>query len=435
MKLNNDKFINNSGWDLFQQLYVTIVTFVVGMISVRVLGPTNYGTIGIANAVLLFVAAFSWLGFDSIIINELVRNNDEEERVVGTVFFSKICFSTFFLVVSYFIVKKIYASEILCMVFIILSFSQILQAYEVFHWWLQKNLNTKTFSIINMITCSIVAVFQIYIIISHKSVFWFASVQTIQYALLFILLIYIYLIKYKKRLCVSFDIFKMLLSKGYHFIVSSISITVYMQIDKLMIGKMISENQAGCYNAAVNIAVLWQFIPLAIINAARPILFEHKLKNEEYFEYIYKRIMFFVFLMSLLFCVFISIFSKPIVLLLYGNKYIDAITPLRICTWATMIAMIGVMRSLWVLANDYNKYDKYFTLIAAVINIVLNYLGIKYIGIAGAALSTLISYFVEVHIVNSLFEDMKPFNRLFSESIFEFKESFRFALQYLRKLK
>ena len=74
MKQCKDKFVNNSGWEVFQQLYVTIISFLVGVFSVRILGPTNYGVIGIVNAILIFVSAISWLGFDSIIINQFSKS-------------------------------------------------------------------------------------------------------------------------------------------------------------------------------------------------------------------------------------------------------------------------------------------------------------------------------------------------------------------------
>lgn len=51
---------------------------------------------------------------------------------------------------------------------------------------------------------------------------------------------------------------------------------IYMQMDKVMIGKMLGEEQLGYYSAASKVANLWIFVPRALINSARPLIIEGK---------------------------------------------------------------------------------------------------------------------------------------------------------------
>ena len=431
--LLENKIIKNSSWDVFQQLYSSILAFVVGIVSARVLGPSNYGIIGIVNAVMLFVSAVSWLGLDSIFALAVVSDPQKEETIVGTTLVVKIVITLACLPIAFFVVDSVYNEKAITIVFVIVSFSMVFQIYEIIRWWLQCKYETKYYSLVMICVSTIMTVFQLFLILSKKNVYWFATVQGIQNFLLSVCLICIYFKHFKNKMCFSIDILKSMLKNSYHYIISALSITVYMQIDKIMIGKMLSEHAAGCYNAAVNISVLWQFVPISIINAIRPFLFKcNQEKGTKFIDY-YKKMVFVIVLVSFAISTVITLFSPQIITMLYGSDYYEAIVPLRICTWATFFSMIGVMRSIWILANNYNRYDKYFTVIAAVINVVLNYYGIIHFGIVGAAISTLVSYFVEVLVVNVMFKDTRCFNRLFFEALTEIKDSISIIKSILKK--
>lgn len=54
-----------------------------------------------------------------------------------------------------------------------------------------------------------------------------------------------------------------LLRKSYHFIISGLAVTFYMQIDKIMIAKFLNTEAVGIYTAAATVAALWEFVPNA----------------------------------------------------------------------------------------------------------------------------------------------------------------------------
>ena len=54
----------------------------------------------------------------------------------------------------------------------------------------------------------------------------------------------------------------------------------------------------------------------------------------------------------------------------YGIQYIEATAPLYILIWSTGFAMIGTVRSIWIVAEGYNKYSKYYILIGAAVNMI-----------------------------------------------------------------
>ena len=56
MKLSKHtkKFISNSGWMMGQQIYSMIISLVVGSLSARYLGPSNYGLINYGASIISF---------------------------------------------------------------------------------------------------------------------------------------------------------------------------------------------------------------------------------------------------------------------------------------------------------------------------------------------------------------------------------------------
>lgn len=57
-------------------------------------------------------------------------------------------------------------------------------------------------------------------------------------------------------------------------------ITLYMRIDQVMLDSMMTSRvELGVYSAAVRVAEMWYFVPMAIITSFKPVIMNKKLKN------------------------------------------------------------------------------------------------------------------------------------------------------------
>lgn len=91
-------------------------------------------------------------------------------------------------------------------------------------------------------------------------------------------------------------------------------------------------------------------------------------------------------------------FSKNIVILFFGDSYINAAYPLQILAINSLLKYYTVFNIL--IYNCFKKYStmQSFNILQAVLNIVFDILFIPYLGIAGAAFGTLISFVVSTGI-------------------------------------
>ena len=136
---------------------------------------------------------------------------------------------------------------------------------------------------------------------------------------------------------------------------------------------------------------------------------------EEYMDR-FKLVMAGANLVSIVFALVLSVFGWFFISVVYGSEYISAVIPLIILSWASVFAMSGYARSIWITGEKFYKYDKRFTLTAAVLDIVLDILFIWRFGIIGAAVATLITYVYEVLIVPLFFKDTRIFAKLYFHS-------------------
>lgn len=96
-KIKNNRFIGNTNWLIFQNIYSMGLSLVVGAFSARYLGPSNYGLIGYGASLVNLFTAISQLGIDNVLINEMMKHPEEKGRVMGTA----LCMRAFSALVSF----------------------------------------------------------------------------------------------------------------------------------------------------------------------------------------------------------------------------------------------------------------------------------------------------------------------------------------------
>lgn len=428
------KFLGNSGWMIGQQMYNMLLQLVVGSLSARYLGPSNYGLINYGASIISFFSIVCRLGLDSVIINEMIKTPSKRGRYLGTALVLRLVTS----VVSMFMIMSIIrvmepGNVILYIITLLQSFAVVLQTYEVFTYWFQLNLQMKFVSIATMIAQTIVGLWRIILLASKATIYFFAFSSSIQYLVCGVVVIYCFRREHNElKLEYSRADARDLLGKSYHFIITGLAVTFYSQIDKIMIGKLINSTELGFYTAAATIAVLWEFVPNALINSARPLIIE--LRERDYKKYInrFQQLLLAITLLSIVVAIVVICLGKVVIFILYGSEYIEAVIPLGILVCATGFAMIGTARGIWIVAEGYNRYSKYYILIGAGVNFILNIFAIQYWGIIGASITTLISQIIVAFVSPLFFEKTRQFDKIYFGCFRQFPVLCDMARNYLK---
>lgn len=411
--------VKNAGWIIGARVVQMLLGLFVTAWTARFLGPSNIGVIDYVDSYTSFFLAVASLGLNNTIVKSLMDHKDRPGTVLGTAILMRIISSALCSVVVVSMVSAInHGDRIFTMTAVLLSLAMIFQSFEMFNYWYQSKLESRTSSIIQTIAYVVVAAYRIFCLISSKNVLWFAFANSLDSIVIAVLLYITYKRKHPEGVSWDSSLAKEMLSKSHHFIWSGVMVALYSQMDKIMIKGWMDTTAVGYYGIALGINSMWGFVLQAIIDSMYPTIVEayNDGSKEEYHSRIrtlYATELSFSAALSLL----ITILAKPIILILYGEQYLPSVSCLRISTWINTFAYLGVARGAWMVCEDNQLYQKYILGIGAVTNLILNSLMIPKMGIYGAAFATVITQIMTSTIAPLFFKATRENTRLIMEAL------------------
>ena len=406
-----NKVAKNATWIIVCRVIQAVFALIINMLTARYLGPSNYGLITYAASLVAFVLPLMQLGFSNILVQEIVNKPEQEGKILGTSMLLSLCSSVCCIAgVTAFAFVANHNEPTTIAVCLLYSIILVFQALDLMQYWFQAKLLSKYTSIVSLFSYLVISAYKIYLLITAKSVYWFAISNAFDYALISISIIVIYHKLRGQKLSFSMDLGKQLFTRSKHYILSSMMVTIFAQTDKVMIKLMIDEAATGYYGAAVFCAGMTSFVFSAIIDSFRPSIFEGQKISDEIFEY--RLTMLYSIIISLAQSAVMTVLAGLIIRILYGSAYIPAVEALRIVVWYTTFSYLGSVRNIWILANNKQHYLWKINLVGAVANIFINAILIPIIGIYGAAVASLFTQFFTNVIVGYIIKPITPNNKI-----------------------
>ena len=412
------KVARNASWIIGCKLVQSILGFVLNMLTARFLGKSSFGDISYAMAVVSFVVPLMRLGFGNIMVQEIVQHPEREGKAMGTGVFLNLvsAFACIAGVTAFAFVANPGETEtvIICALY---GIKLIFEATDLMSYWYQAKLMAKYSSVISLIVHFVVLGYKIFLLVTLKSVYWFAVTSALEYLLCSVGMYTIYHFKKTQKLSISLKLGKELIDKGKHYILSSMMVMIFAETDKIMLKGLIDSSATALYSTATILAGATGFFFAAIIDSFRPWIFEVQKTNEELFKERLKMLYSFIIYLSLLQSIVMTVFAKPIVLLTYGEQYAESVGALQIVVWYTTFSYLGSVRNIWILANDKQKYLWVINLFGAGANVVLNVTLIPFLGIYGAAIASLVTQIFTNVIVGYILKPIRPNNAIMVSSL------------------
>ena len=416
-KLLGNRMVSNSIWIIGGQVFQMGLTLVIGMLTARYLGPSNYGVIGYTASYVSFFSVVCQLGYTSTIVKELLDHEERQGEILGTTIFFRVCTSLLSSVIMSALIYVVDDGDMLIVrVGFLQSLSLVFHSFEMIHYWYQSRLESSVSVKIQSLAYLIMAGYKIAILALGKSVEWFAFSTTLEAAVVAIALLWTYRRSKGQKLNVSVSAGREMLMNSYHFVLSGLMSTIYSEMDKIMLGQMMNDTAVGYYTAASKISTMWSFVLMAFINSARPVIMSSKNISEERYLKQLKRLYAAIIWVGIAMAVCISVGGKLIIYIMYGEAYMPATSTLQILAWYTMFSILGSARGIWIVCENKAKYVKYYLGIGAVLNIILNYTLIPIYGAGGAALATLATQMFTAVFAPLIFKETRVYGRHILES-------------------
>ena len=389
------KYFANTSWLMAERIIRMTVALFVGVYVARYLGPERFGLLSYANSFVGLFLALATLGLDSIVIRELVKNPESRNELLGTAFGLKI-FGTiimwFFILVSVPIIENDNQTNIFIA---ILSFAILFQVFNVIDFNYQAEVKSKYVVKVQFFQLIFSSSTKLFLIFIKAPLLWFVWVYCFDTFLLAIGLVVIYMIKSGNFLLWrwKWEFARTLMRDSWPLILSGIIVSIYVNIDQVMIKHMIDEQAVGIYAIATRISTAWYFIPIAITSSMFPAILNAKYNNSSIYQQRLQALYDILVWLAILIAIVILCLSESIIDLLLGQEYAPAASVLSIAIIAGIFTNIGLINNKFFEAENRQKDILYRSFMGVSVNIILNIILIKKYGIYGAALATVAAQF------------------------------------------
>lgn len=418
LKSIKNKEIKNAGWIIGERIVQMLLSFIAGILSARYLGPENYGSLNYTASFVTFFTSIATLGMDGVIIKKMIEQPKREGNFLGGSIILRFLSSVACSVLVVGIVVFLNPGDKEKFILVSLQSMQLLfQTLDIFDSWFQRYLKSKYISIAKILASVVVMGYKLYLLATAQSVVWFAFSNSLSSIVIAVVLVLFY--KKSKAPKLEWDVKAGLyvLKDSYHYIFSGLMTAIYGQMDKIMIGKMLTDTSVGLYTTGLGICSMWIFVPMAVINSFRPTILSLRQSGKmELYNKKLRQLYSFIIWLCIGVSAVICAMAPIIISILYGESYLGAVNTLRIAIWCETFSMIGMARGIWILAEEKNKYVKYYLAIGAAVNLVLNSLMIPVLGIEGAAIATLITQITTSLIAPLLFKATREHTKIVIEA-------------------
>ena len=424
--MKQKQVFHNAKWIIICKIAQSILQLIIGMVSARYLGPSNYGLISYAASIVAFAMPIMKLGLDAILVHQLVELPEKDGEIMGTSLFlnavsSFLCMGG----VCAFATLANFGQTETIIVCALYSTSIFFAALEMIQYWFQYKLLSKYSSVIMLVAYVFVSAYKIFLLASGKSIYWFALSHSVEYGTVGVLLLIFYRKKSKQRFKVSLSLAKKMLASSKYYMFAALMIMVIQNTDHIMLTMMVSETENGYYSAAITSAGVVQFVFTAIMDSFRPMILEFKKNDGFEYEKNISRLYGIIIYLSVAQSVIFTIFAPVIIKVLYGADYVAAISVLQILTWYTAFSYMGTVRNIWLLAEEKQKYLPIINLTGVFVNVLLNALMIPFLGAKGAAAASLATQVLMNFVMGFILKPIRQNNRLMLKGVspnFFFKE-------------
>lgn len=394
LKINRKKFGKDVAATFFTKILLIALKLGTSVITARFLGPAGRGlyysvaqTSGVANNI-------GCLSIGESLIYHIGSGKLTKSNLLGfvltlIVFFTSIIYLGLYFL-SPFIIENFFKDPAENLMFLLYLMTPLLM-FEYFATSALRGL--KLFSVVNklsLITRSNIVIFLLLALSIYSATAYFALIGYIA-ALFFNCIIYLVaLYRAAKPKVLELKEFSSVIKYGLKVHPAILLTEIEYRLDIFILLYFLNTAAVGIYSIGVTIAqILWY-----ASNSINSVLFPHLTFTSSGQEknIFTAEIIKYNFLINLVILFLLSLFGKFLVLILYGNDFIQAYYIFLILAPGLLLDSIGRNVATWLKSEGKPLILSWISFGSLSFNILLNFILIPKYGLYGAAYSSLISY-------------------------------------------
>jgi O-antigen/teichoic acid export membrane protein len=389
-----NRIASSIGWLTIERIVRLGVGVLITVGIARHLGPDGFGQFNYGIAMFTLVAVVAALGLDSIVQRDLVRMPEQRHELLGTCFGLKFVAGILGYTLLVLIVRTTVQEPTTRNVCYVAGLGLLANGSFAVDNWFQSQTQAKYSAFVQGLSFFVAGATRIALLCLSAGLLAFAWAYCLEPVLIGILFLVFFQAVAGSLIDWKFNrgLARKWLADSWPLLLSGLAIIVYTRIDQVMIAQLASDRALGIYSAAVRISEIGYFIPPILAASLLPSIV--RTREADIAKYDARRQYYFD--LSVVVAVAIALpttlLAAPIIHLLYGSAYAEAVPILCVLAWATLFAFIGGARQQYLITEGHMKFSFAAALAAAILNVVLNIFLIPHYQGFGAAIATMISY-------------------------------------------
>mgnify|MGYP002622934451 CR=1 FL=1 len=401
-------------WSTVQRIVGMGVTFVSNVVLARILSPEDFGCIAILMVFITLSNTFIDGGFGSA----LIQKKEPTQVDYSTIFYWNLALSVVIYALLFVcapLVARFYKIGILETILRVQGLILIFNAFNIIQQnQLKKQLQFKKLAIANILAATISLLVAIFTAVSGWGV-WSLVAQQLSMSLLVSIFVFI-ATRWKPLLVFSFQSFNELFKFGGYMLLSNLFSSVSNEISSLLVGRMFTPDALGLINQARRLEGTAATTASSVIDQVTyPVMASLQDNRPRLQTALKKFIQVPAFVCCLLMTVLI-IAAKPIIILLFTEKWVDCVPYFQIMCVAGVAVCLQSSANYAIAAVGRSDVFFKWTIIKRTLIIVLSIVGILTAGIYGMlwcdvigtwAVYVINAYLVSKHVGYSIWNQIK----------------------------
>jgi len=391
----------NSGWLVFDSISKNVFNFVSAIFLARYLGPSQYGLLSYSVGFTAMFASLITLGLDNLSVKEISGNSKKEiNKILGSSFALKLigyCVMVAIIIISTLFLKANEPASGQLIFF--LTAGYLFHTVFAIDYFFQANLQSKKTVISNQIGITVGFIFKLLAVYFKLPLIYFVISFILESLLIALFMFFSY---QRSNSIFSWQIdkkiMKTLLLASLPIIVSGLINSFFRRFDQVLVQNLLGSTENGYYSVSKKISESIYFIPAAISMSIFPTLVKIS-KDKKKFDSIYMKMSSILFFISMTIVIFIVAFSDFLIPTLFGQEFSSAAFLLKISILAAPFVFLDSLNIRWLLINNKQKYYIVSSLFGLVTTISMNIFLLNKIGVAGAAISYPVSWFINSFLI------------------------------------
>lgn len=398
------KFFRGAVWNAIEKFFGKGAGFIIGIVLARLLNPSDFGLVGMLGVFMAISGQF----VDGGLRNALVQKKECSPIDYSTVFVCNLGMSILIYIILFLsapLIASFYNQPLLTNITRVYALSFIITSFNTVQGaMLTKAVNYKALAKISIISTIVSGSVSIFLAYQGYGV-WALVFHGLVSGILGWFL-YPYFSKWKLSFRFSRDSFHKLFGYGSKLMATGLLSTIMSNIRTLFIGKYYSSADLGYYSKGISMPnTIYGIIYSVIGGVSFPILTSIQDDRTRMLN-IYKKGLFSIAFIMFPLMTLLSILSKPLVIILYTEKWLPAVVFMQIYFFTRTITPLSALninminaigRSDLFMKMDFSKIPLELLILAITLPISIEAM------MWGSLVSTFICFFINAYIPGKIY--------------------------------